>query len=699
MSNVALHIRSELSRIRELTREQRYDEALLAAEALCLLAPQGREQLYLLAVNQRCLNRVSAALATLEQIEREHVALGRLYQERGYCYLSLRDAPRALTAFERAVNINPALKDSWSALESLHRMTGNLDKAGIAAEQLSALKRLPPEVLRAGSLFSDGDLDAAENLIRAHLLGDGGQVEALRLLARIEQHRGALHEAERLLEGVLRLSPNYGAARLDYARGLLARQKCAQACEQFDLLIQQEADNLDYRILQATARAGCGDHETAILAYQTLLNPAPEYAHVHLLRGHSLKAVGRQHEAIASYQAASQARPGFGDAYWSLANLKTYRFSDAEILSMRAAIAAHGLPPTDLIHLHFALGKALEMCEEYAASWKHYASGNALKCAGTRYRPEHVEINTQRQREICTPEFFAARAGLGAPDPSPIFIVGLPRSGSTLIEQILASHSLIEGTQELHGIPYVVDELQGRSDPLEPSYPGALLDLAPDEFCKLGERYLNDSRAYRRQGLPFFIDKMPNNFRHIGLIHLMLPNAKIIDVRREPMACCFGNLKQLFAGGQEFSYDQEFMARYYRTYLELMRHWDAALPGRVLRVFYEDVVADLEAGVRRILNFCGLQFEPSCVDFHKTVRSVSTASSEQVRQPINRGTADQWRNYRSWLGTLENILDDARIRYREDPTESSTCGSPYGAAQARPLNRSAVIIAKNPPAQ
>ena len=621
----------EISRIRELTREKRYDEALPAAEALCAVVPQGREALYLLAVNQRCLNRIAAALATLEQLEREHPSLARLYQERGYCYMSLRDAPRALAAFERAVHINPALKDSWNALESLHRMTGNPDKAAAAAAHLTTLKQLPPEILQARSLLSDGDLSGAE----------------------------------RLLEGFLTLSPDHGAARVDYVRVLLTRQKYAQACAQLDALIEQQPDNPDYRTLQASARAGCGDHEMAILAYRALLNPAPEYAHLHVLLGHSLKAVGRQREAIASYRTASQARRGFGDAYWSLANLKTYRFSDDEITGMRAAIASDSLPPSDRVHLHFALGKTLESGGQYAESWTHYARGNALKRAETRYRPECVEINTRRQREICTPEFFAARAGVGIQDPSPIFIVGLPRSGSTLIEQILASHSLVEGTQELHHILRMVDELQGRSEPVDPRYPGALLDLAPEEFRKLGERYLNDSRAYRRKGVAFFIDKMPNNFRHVGLIHLMLPNAKIIDARREPMACCFGNLKQLFAGGHEFSYDQEFVARYYRTYLDLMRHWDTVLPGRVLRVLHEDVVEDLEASVRRILNFCGLEFEPTCLDFHKTVRSVSTASSEQVREPIDRGAVSQWRHYHRWLGPLEETLGDARVRYRE----------------------------------
>jgi tetratricopeptide (TPR) repeat protein len=627
----------EVSRIRELTRERRYDEALLAAEGLCLIAPIGRDALYLLAVNQRCLNRIPAALGTLEQLEREHPSLGRLHQERGYCFMSLRDAPRALSAFERAVNINPALKDSWSALESLHRMTGNLDKAATAAEQLAALKRLPPEILRATGLVSEGDLVGAE----------------------------------RVLEDAVALWPDNGAARLDYARVLMGRQKYAEACAQLDLLIEQEPDNPDYRALQATAHAGCGDHETAIPAYQSLLNPASECAHLHVLLGHSFRAAGRQPEAIASYQAASRARPGFGDAYWSLANLKTYRFTAHEIADMRAAIASDNLPATDRVHLHFALAKALEACAQYAESWTHYACGNAMKRAETRYRPEYAEINTRRQRDICTAEFFGARAGVGAQDAGPIFIVGLPRSGSTLIEQILASHSLVEGTQELHHIPRLVDELQGQSDPLDPRYPGALLDLAPEEFCNLGEHYLNDSRAYRRKGVPFFIDKMPNNFRHIGLIHLMLPNAKIIDARREPMACCFGNLKQLFAGGHEFSYDQEFLARYYRTYLDLMGHWDTALPGRVLRVLHEDIVEDLDASVLRMLNFCGLEFEPACVDFHKTVRSVSSASSEQVRRPLDRGAAGQWRNYQPWLGPLEDMLDDARVRYREHGSDGS----------------------------
>jgi hypothetical protein len=381
--------------------------------------------------------------------------------------------------------------------------------------------------------------------------------------------------------------------------------------------------------------------------------------------GHCLKAVGRPKEATDSYHAAAAARPSFGDAYWSLANLKTYRFSPEEIAHMRAEEAAPDAPPVDRYHLCFALGKAFEDRNEYAESWQFYERGNALKRAESRYHPDITETNTRKQIEVCTAQFFAARAGVGVPDSDPIFIVGLPRSGSTLIEQILASHSQVEGTQELADVQCIVLGLQGhQSDLDDPRYPGVLAELAPEDFRRLGERYMTDTRAYRKRK-PFFIDKMPNNFRHIGLIHLMMPNARIIDVRREPMACCFSNLKQLFARGQEFTYSIEDIACYYRTYLDLMQHWDAVLPGRVLRIWYEDVVEDLEGNVQGILEFCGLEFEPACVEFYRTERSVRTASSEQVRQPIFRQGLVQWKNYELWLGPLRDGLDDALSRYRE----------------------------------
>ena len=655
----------EVSRIRELSKSGRHCEALAAAEALAVEAPQHRDVLYLIAANQRCLNRIPEALATLQRLEQHHPRFSLLYQERGHCYVTLRDAPRAIDAFRQGVNINPALVASWSILERLYRMTGELKNAATAAEQVSVLKYLPPDVVRAGSLFSDGELSAAENILRAYLLNAGDHVEALRLLARIEHQRGVLDEAERLLEAAMTLTPNYRAARLDYVRVLIDRQKYPQAREEIHTLLGLEPDNREYLSLYAAVCVGFGKHEQAIALYRQLLATSPGSPELHVSLGHTLKTVGRQKEATESYQAAAALRPSFGDAYWSLANLKTHRFSEEEIAQMRAEEAATGADHVDRYHLCFALGKAFEDRNEYAESWQFYERGNRLKRAESRYHPNITETNTRKQIEVCTAQFFAARTGVGAADPDPIFVVGLPRSGSTLLEQILASHSQVEATQELADVQRIVHGLEGnRSDPDRPRYPGVLAGIAPDDFRQLGERYLADTRAYRKKK-PFFIDKMPNNFRHIGLIHLMLPNAKIIDARREPMACCFSNLKQLFASGQEFTYSIEDIARYYRTYLELMRHWDAVLPGRLLRVSYEHVVEDLEGNVRRMLEFCGLEFEPACVEFYHTKRSVGTASSEQVRQPIFREGLFQWRNYERWLGPLKDTLGDALIRYCE----------------------------------
>ena len=660
----------EVARIRELSRRGRHGEALSEAEMLAAQAPRNRDVLYLIAANLRCLNRIVEALSTLRRLEQHHPRFGLLYQERGYCYVTLRDVPRAIDSFLRAVNINPALAESWKMLERIYGMTGDVGNATTAAEQVSILQRLPPEVVRAGSLFSDGDLSAAENILRAFVLRSGNHVEAMRLLARIERQRDALGDAERLLEAALEAAPNYHAARVDYVYVLIDRQKYPQAREEINTLLKLEPGNRERLSLSAATYAGLGDHEASIALYRQLLAASPDSAELHVLLGHSLQAVGRQREATDCYHAAAAARPAFGDAHWSLANLKTYRFSDGEIAHMRSRVAAAATGPVDRTHLCFALGKAYEDRKEYAQSWQFYERGNALRRAESHYHPEITETNTRRQIEVCTAQFFAARAGAGVPDPDPIFIVGLPRSGSTLIEQIFSSHSRVEGTQELADIQRIVLELEGRGPDLgnprypDPRYPGVLTGLAPDEFRRLGERYLASTRAYRK-GRPFFTDKMPNNFRHIGLIHLMLPNAKIIDVRREPMACCFGNLKQLFARGQEFTYSIEDIARYYRTYLDLMQHWDAVLSGRVLRVYYESVVEDLEGNVRRILEFCGLDFEPACIEYYKTERSVRTASSEQVRQPIFREGLFQWRNYEPWLGPLRDALGDALIRYCE----------------------------------
>ena len=543
-------------------------------------------------------------------------------------------------------------------------MTGQADHAATAAAHVATLKRLPPEVLTATGLFSDGDLSAAETMVRAYLLKYGNHVEAMRLLARIGIERDVLDDAELLLEAVLTLEPDYHAARLDFARALMERHKYQRAREELETLLKLEPRNRHYKTLYTSTIVGLGEHEKAVTLYRELLEDAPQPADLHLSIAHSLKAIGKQQQCIEAYRAAAASRPSFGDAYWSLANLKTYRFTDLEITHMREEESAPGVAAPDRYHLCFALGKALEDRGQYAASWEYYERGNALKRAESRYRPEILETNTRKQIQVFTRAFLAQRESFGVAGADPIFILGLPRAGSTLLEQILASHSLVEGTQELADIPRMVLALQDRVPDLDnPRYPGVLAGMKAQDFLELGEKYLADTRVYRTDK-PFFIDKMPNNFRHIGLIHLMLPNAKIIDARREPMACCFGNLKQLFANGQEFTYSIQDIARYYRTYLDLMQHWDTVLPRRVLRVEHESVVDDLEGNVRRILDFCGLDFEPACVEFHKTARSVRTASSEQVRQPIFREGLDQWRHYEPWLSPLKDALGDAQFRWR-----------------------------------
>jgi predicted Zn-dependent protease len=659
-------VEDQVVRLRRLQHEGRHDEALAGAEARLVELHENRDLLLIAATSLRHLRRVPEAMAMLDRLERLQPAFSRLHQERGLCYVQLKDAQNAIEALLRAVNINPALPASWSMLARLYGMVGDAANAATAAEHVETLKALPPEVTSATSLFSDGDLGPAEQIVRAFLLRRGDEPEAMRLLARIALAHDVLDEAEILLAAVLEIAPAYRAARYDYAQTLVKRQKHSQAVAQIDQLLGEDPSNADYRILAATAAVGLGQNERALAIYRDMLRDMPGSWDVRLWMGHALKTIGQAPEAIESYRAAAAARPDFGDAYWSLANLKLYRFTDDEIAAMRAEEASPSTRLADRYHLCFALGKAFEDRGETAESWLYYERGNALRRSESRHRPEIHETNTRLQIQVCTKAFFESRRGWGAPDRDPIFVLGLPRSGSTLVEQILASHSQVEGTQELADVQRAVLDIAGPNpDDENPRYPAALADLSADDFRALGERYLAETRVYRTER-PMFIDKMPNNFRHIGLIHLMLPNARIIDARREPMACCFSNLKQLFAQGQEFTYSVDDIARYYRTYLDLMRHWDKALPGRVLRVQHEDLITDLEGSVRRLLDYCGLAFEPACLEFHKTQRSVRTPSSEQVRQPIFRDGLDQWTKYERWLDPLKAALGDALVGYSDE---------------------------------
>ena len=658
---------AEVARLRESLRQHRFDEVLSVAAALLATDPWQREALLCSAIAQRFLGHIPEALKLLATLEQHHPRFSRLYEERGRCFVALRQAPAAIESFLRAVHINHALPGSWQMLEGLYRMQGEAPNASMAAGQVATLRALPQEVVVATGLFADGDLEAAEALIRAYLLKHGDHIEAMRLLARIGIVHRIYFDAQVLLAAVLERAPDYRAARQEYAFVLIELHRYQEGLRELERLMADEPADRQLKILRASAYLGIGEHARAVDLYRELLVGGSADAEAHLSIGHALKTLGQSQAAIESYRRAAESRADFGDAYWSLANLKTYRFTAEELTRMRGALAAPSTALADRYHLCFALGKALEDQGDFAESFRHYELGNELKRPECRYRAELIERNTEQQIKVCSAQFFAARRGWGDPSPDPIFVIGLPRSGSTLLEQILASHSQVEGTQELPNVQQLVSRLRGFGPEAdEPRYPRILTSLSDPDFKQLGREYLEGTRVYRSDK-PFFIDKMPNNFRHVGLIHLMLPNARLIDARREPMACCFSNFKQLFANGQEFTYSIEDIARYYRTYLELMDHWDQVLPGRVLRVYHEDVVADLEGSVRRLLGFCGLEFEPQCVAFHENRRSVRTASSEQVRQAIYRDGLEQWKNFEPWLGSLKDALGEALSRYRDVP--------------------------------
>ncbi len=661
----AAGLEAEVVSLRAAQSQGDHSGAAAGATRLLEAHPANRDLLLIAAHSLRMIQQTDAASAVLERLALHHPGFSQLFLERGLCHVVRRDAPAAIADLRTAVAINPALAIGWHMLDGLLRMTGDSAANGAAAKHLAHLGSLPPPIVHAKILFFDGEIDQAETLIRRFLLDNGDHPEAMRLLARIGQSRNVLDDAETLYAAVLAMVPDHHEARHEYVQVLIARAKFPEARTELEPLLRLDPGHHANRIQAATIQVGLGDFEGVIPAYREMLGEtigdSPEAqahrADLNLWLGHALKTEGRTEEAIAAYMAATADRPEFGDAWWSLANLKTYRFAPESIAVLRQQLSEPATAENDRVHIAFALGKALEDNHDYAGSWAAYDQGNAMHRAGNGYIPEVFETNTREQKRVCTAAFFAERAGWGAGDPAPIFVLGLPRSGSTLIEQILASHSLVEGTQELPDVQRIVHELQGREINFDaPRYPGVLPELDAAAIRRFGAQYIAETMPNRILGRPYFIDKMPNNFRHLGLIHLILPNARIIDARREPMACCFSNFKQLFAQGQEFTYGIEDIARYYRTYIELMNHWDAVLPGRVLRVQHEDVVNDLEASVRRILDHCGLPFEPACVEFHKTQRSVRTPSSEQVRQPIFRDGLDQWKNFSPWLEPLRTAL-------------------------------------------
>jgi tetratricopeptide (TPR) repeat protein len=603
----------------------------------------------------RTSHQLTTALEALQRLEVTYARSGRLQQELAHVHRALGQNAAALAAYRRAVTYNDALAESWTALESLCRFVGELSEAQHAAQCRDRLTQLPPPVAQASSFLNEGELRAAEITVRQYLQSHGAHVDAMRILAQLSVKLNVLDDAEILLDNILRMRPDYDDARFEYAYVLAQRRRYEPALLEMRQLLHRQPNNPVYSKLHATICEGLGWGDEALSIYTQLSREMPEDKELYVSMGQILRTRGSTAEAVPLFQAAQAAPESFAIASLSLSNVKNYHFSDEEITRMRHAEAAPTATVADRYNLCFALGKALEERAQYAESFTYYARGNALKRTEILADPETLIQTMLRQQLVCTPEFFAARRGVGCLRPDPIFIVGMPRSGSTLLEQILASHSQIDGTLELPDIPRLVHQFRNRDPDAPPRYPAILADLAPEEFREMGETYLHDTRIYRKEA-PFFIDKLPHNFRDIGFIHLILPNARIIDARREPMACCFGNFKQLFPKGTEFKYSLEELGRYYRHYVGLMEHWDRVLPGKILRVQYEDVVNDLEASVRRMLDFLRLPFEPACLHFYNTARTVRTMSTEQVRRPINREGLDQWRHFEPWLGPLKAAL-------------------------------------------
>lgn len=516
-----------------------------------------------------------------------------------------------------------------------------------------------PRLISAAMAMNENELARAEPLLREHLKEDPFDVAAIRMFAELAGRIGRYRDAENLLRRAVELSPGFTAARANLALVLYRQNRPAEAIEELERVVAEDPDNPGHANLRAAALGRIGDFDEAIALYEQVLKEAPGQARVWMSYGHMLKTVGRQADGVAAYRSAIGIYPALGEAWWSLANLKTVRFGDGDVAAMQSALGTSGLATADRYHLDFALGKALEDRGEPDAAFAHYAAGNALRRTELDYDPDETTRFVDRLIEIATPEFLAARTGYGCDAPDPVFILGMPRAGSTLVEQILSSHSMVEGTSELPDIPALARR--------DADYPLSLASLDPTSLADLGEQYLKRTRIQRRTGRPLFIDKLPNNWAHVLFIHLILPNATIIDARRHPLGCCFSNFKQHFARGQAFSYRLEDMGRYYRDYVRLMAHVDRVLPGRIHRVGYERMVEDTEAEVRALLAHCGLPFEEACLAFHETERAVRTASSEQVRRPIYSEGTRAWQPFAAHLEPLVAALGPVLDAYPDAP--------------------------------
>ncbi|MBM27769.1 MAG: hypothetical protein CME58_05270 [Halieaceae bacterium] len=653
MTSNASQTAEALTAAQQLIQRGDVQAALSAIEALPRDVQQSLMGAYMKGVCLRNLRDFAAAEQVLLGLVEQHPSYGRAFQELGHLYRDANMPVEALNAYATACHLNPGLKASWAGQQHLIGKDSP-ERLSQINQRLQWLESLPPNLAASWDLLHEGKLHKAEQLCRQFMQQNPQHIDGMRILAEIAVRNGVLEDAEFLLESAVAFDASHRQARIDYVQVLSKRQRFQKAVDEAKALMEQAPDSPQLQSLYAIQCMQLGDYETALTLFDKILERVPHDPVTNVSKGHALKTGGRSDDAVAAYRAALDSQPFYCDAWYSLANLKVYRFDDAELAAMEALENNPHLGGQDRVYLQFALGKAYEDRKDFAQSFTHYAKGNAIKKAQLQYRAEGTTKECDEQIAACTPEIFARETGCPAPDP--IFILGLPRAGSTLLEQILSSHSMVDGTLELPNVLSISGKLRrlGQRQGNQ-KYPFNLAELSAEQLTTLGEEYIRDTEIHR-QGAPFFIDKMPNNFRHIGLIKLMLPNAKIIDARRDPMSCCFSGFKQLFAEGQMFSYDLEDIGQYYLDYVRLMDHWDAVLPGFVLKVQHEDVVADLETQVRRMLDFCNLPFEESCLEFHKTERNVRTPSSEQVRQPIFSTALEQWKHYEPWLGPLKTTL-------------------------------------------
>ena len=646
-------------------KENRFSDALTILEINLSKYPDHIDSLYLAAVSSRHLKKYDHSKEYILSLLSYAPDMGRAYQELGHLNKSIGNYEEAISNFRQACELNPALLGSWKALTDLFKSSNNKKAFDHALEQLNRLKNLPNILLYIDQIMNEDRLGIAEIRVREFLKNNPTHTYAMGQLAEIASRLGHYNDAEYLLEQATNFEPDNPDLRMKYLMVLRKTQKFLKTTEQVNILCERFPNNPLFELQKAIEFMQNGENRSAINMLNHIITKTPNNFSAFTSKGHAEKTLGKTSDAIKSYQEAYKIKPNHGEAFFSLSNLKTYRFSDYEINLMKTQLERVDLSLREKAYFHFALAQGYELNNDFDNAFSHFHKGNIIKNNQSKYSIDGMNKEFEDQINICNEIFFQNLKPGGCQLKDPIFILGLPRAGSTLIEQILASHSMIDGTLELPNILSLAHSLRG--DDVygkKGKYPKIIEDLTVDERSAYGNTYINETSIHRKSA-PFFTDKMPNNFRHIALIHSILPNAKIIDARRYPLDCCFSMFKQLFAQGQEFTYGLKEAGSYYNSYVNLMNHWDKVLPGKILRVNNEDVIDDLEGQVKRILNFIDIPFEDSCVSFHKTERSVRTASSEQVRQPINKKGMGRWKPYARHLKPLLETIDNTMLKQED----------------------------------